>query len=205
MIKKGSNAITIASKQSINVFVHPDGQAYGMNPKVFIDKGKSLFIDIIFVELNLIPDRGCIVYTDEKFDQCYARRFQGSMVESSDCILPYYGPVVEFMDHDLCTGNQSELFRKRNDFQHCEKPCNEMTINFGFPYTRDAFEANELGKATVFFKFGRSVQVKTMVYSYGAISMLAEIGGYSGLMLGFSVLDLSKFLLRFTRRKSIGH
>ncbi len=72
-----------------------------------------------------------------------------------------------------------------------------MTISFGFPFTRDQFLESETNMAWVFFKLSHSVQEKTMVYNYDLMSMIAEIGGYSGLLLGISVLDLSKLALKY--------
>jgi hypothetical protein len=38
---------------------------------------------------------------------------------------------------------------------------------------------------------------KSYQYTYGFISLVAEIGGYSGLMLGISVLDLTKVASKY--------
>ena len=39
-----------------------------------------------------------------------------------------------------------------------------------------------------------AIKVKKMVYDYTILSLLAEIGGYTGLLLGVSVLNLNNMV-----------
>ena len=77
----------------------------------------------------------------------------------------------------------------------CSSPCSNYDVSFGFPFTRDAKEDEDFFNRTMaFFKIQPVVQIQKQVYSYGFVSMIAEIGGYTGLLLGVSVLDISKML-----------
>ena len=49
-------------------------------------------------------------------------------------------------------------------------------------------------KTYVHFKIFPTAQIQKSIYSYDFVSMIAEIGGYTGLLLGISVLDISKIL-----------
>ncbi len=88
-----------------------------------------------------------------------------------------------------------------------------MFIVYGFPTTDDTGDNSTAAK--LYYKLTTKVcliipllvmtvklldaillppsrQVRTSVRAYGALSMCAEFGGYMGLLLGFSVLDLAR-------------
>jgi len=53
-----------------------------------------------------------------------------------------------------------------------------------------------LGYLKVYLK--STVKVKKMVLNYPFLSMAAEVGGYSGLLLGISLLDVNKLIDKFS-------
>ena len=79
----------------------------------------------------------------------------------------------------------------------CGESCATHDITFGFPFIKISEENqtfNVFNKTYIHFKLYQTVPIQTTVYSYGFISMIAEIGSYTGLLLGISVLDISKFM-----------
>ena len=83
--------------------------------------------------------------------------------------------------------------------EECGKSCIGSVITFGFPNERKinvAFEEdrNRHNKTFAHFKIFPTTQIQKSIYSYNFISMIAEIGGYTGLLLGISVLDISRIL-----------
>ena len=75
-----------------------------------------------------------------------------------------------------------------------------MDISFGYPSIYDSTEDSSL---TLYFK--KSIPIRESHLAYPQSSFLAEIGGYMGLLLGFSLLDLAKvFDLFFIRIQSLG-
>ena len=87
----------------------------------------------------------------------------------------------------------------KSAFEDCGKSCVDSVILFGFPSERkidigikqDRIRQN---KTYVHFKIFPTAQIQKSIYSYDFVSMIAEIGGYTGLLLGISVLDISKIL-----------
>ena len=69
----------------------------------------------------------------------------------------------------------------------CPLPCTSMTITFGFPIYDD-YPADK-GRVVIYFK--TNINVRRNVVFYDEVHMLAEIGGYIGLLLGLSLLDLA--------------
>ena len=71
-----------------------------------------------------------------------------------------------------------------------------MEINFGYPTI-----VTSTDEAYVKLYFKMAVNVKTNILAYSSLSFLGEVGGYVGLILGFSLFDLSKIMQNFTSGK----
>ena len=82
----------------------------------------------------------------------------------------------------------------------CYRPCDYMDVSFGYPSIYDNEEDSSL---TFYFK--KSIPVRESHLAYPQSSLFAEIGGYMGLLLGFSILDFAKVVNLFCNRiKSLG-
>ena len=81
----------------------------------------------------------------------------------------------------------SVLFKYFHDF--CPMPCEKMTVNFaGHDVAGHHDVENE---AYVKFYIKDHIEVKKSHLSYTEVSLLAEIGGYVGLLLGVSLKDIA--------------
>ena len=69
-----------------------------------------------------------------------------------------------------------------------------MDINFGYPI----IDTTNIDEAYVKLYFKMAVQIHKNILAYSTLSFLAEVGGYIGLLLGFSLLDLSKVIKNLT-------
>ena len=70
-----------------------------------------------------------------------------------------------------------------------------MDVSFGHPSEYDITTDSSL---TLYFK--KSIQVRESYIAYPESSLFAEIGGYMGLLLGFSLLDFAKVVDIFSKR-----
>ena len=202
----GLEAIFINSKADMNVFVHHKNQYYAnINPKIYTEMDWPLFIDLNFELLNHIPrgNRNCSAELNGQYDDCFMIEALEGMMVMEGCVFPLYWPGSDsVLQYPICQGEHPGLFDKfvtSQIVENCQLPCETTTVSFGFPFKRKSLEGfdYESGKAYVMFKLSRSVNVKTMVLSYPPMSMIAEIGGYSGLLLGISALDLCRLLFRY--------
>ena len=117
------------------------------------------------------------------------------------CVLTeYYNleyPICSTKIWKMIYANLTTL--TKSAFEDCGKSCIDSVILFGFPSERkidigikqDRIRQN---KTYVHFKIFPTAQIQKSIYSYDFVSMIAEIGGYTGLLLGISVLDISKIL-----------
>ena len=71
----------------------------------------------------------------------------------------------------------------------CAKPCATMGVYFGFPIIGNNTEHPEVAYVKLYFK--TQINVHHSFLDYTALSMFGEVGGYIGLLLGFSFLDLT--------------
>ena len=100
-------------------------------------------------------------------------------------------------NESVCTLEKSHLSNwqntiLRNFHDWCFWPCETMTVTFaGFDSTADDGNENE---TYVKFYMKEQIQVKTSHFSYTKVSFLAEIGGYIGLLLGVSLMDLASLI-----------
>ena len=117
------------------------------------------------------------------------------------CVLTeYYNleyPICSTKIWKMIYANLTTL--TKSAFEDCGKSCIDSVILFGFPGERkidigikqDRIRQN---KTYVHFKIFPTAQIQKSIYSYDFVSMIAEIGGYTGLLLGISVLDISRIL-----------
>ena len=85
-------------------------------------------------------------------------------------------------------------YLKNEAIGSCGIPCSIMDINFGYPI----IDTTNIDEAYVKLYFRMAVNIHKNILAYSTLSFLAEVGGYIGLLLGFSLLDLSKVIKNLT-------
>ncbi len=76
----------------------------------------------------------------------------------------------------------------------CNAPCATLSLVLGMPF----YSRETDGDSSVKLYFKSATKVRKSVYAYTELSLLAEFGGYLGLLMGVSLLDLigiSRWLL----------
>ena len=126
------------------------------------------------------------------------------------CVLTaYYNleyPICSTKMWKMVYANLTTL--TKSAFEDCGKSCVDSVILFGFPSERkidigikqDRIRQN---KTYVHFKIFPTAQIQKSIYSYDFVSMIAEIGGYTGLLLGISVLDISKIFKNYLNNRNL--
>ena len=94
------------------------------------------------------------------------------------------------LPNDTMTGEYWDFIYKIAYNRYCKLPCASMEVTFP-TITKDEGAPDE---AYVVFYFPILVKVQTAYWSYTIISLLAEVGGSLGLLLGTSLLDVTKVI-----------
>ena len=72
-----------------------------------------------------------------------------------------------------------------------------MDVSFGYP---SVYEIANISSSTLTMYFKTSIPVRKSHIAYPESSLFAEIGGYTGLLLGFSLLDFTKIVKFFAEK-----
>ena len=85
----------------------------------------------------------------------------------------------------------------------CKKPCASMGIYFGAPiWAPNGYDED---KAYVKLYFKTDINVRRSQLAYTSISLFGELGGYVGLLLGISLMDITNLMERimlYLKRKA---
>ena len=207
--------VDIVSKMPIYVFINLPDQFYheDARSKVQVNTGESLFLEVTYDVLKINNDPLCTKYDEnEDYDSCKIQQVQKILEQTLGCSVPF----VEKRDGLLCepekAGAASKMFTDQigTQLEACPEPCVKIMTYFGFPFlTRNS---KLTGFARLYFK--NIVKVTEDFVSYDLLrsvslpmlrclshvsisSMISEIGGYSGLLIGFSMMDLVVILKSF--------
>lgn len=131
------------------------------------------------------------------YDQYYMDVIDEGMDKTMGCTSPYFTNRIEgTCNVGAFNDTQKEKFKKKYYDLISEAegtlgmPCSKMGIIFGYPVL-DLTDPNE---TLVKLYFKTHVSVRNNVLSYSTTNLFAEVGGYIGLLLGFSLLDLTQVL-----------
>ena len=144
-----------------------------------------------------------------KTDGCFIKRV-GELTNSTfGCV------VTEFynLEYQICSTKIWKMVKANlatfisSAVEECGKSCVDSLILFGFPNERkinSGFrDKNRQNKTFFHFKIFPTAQIQKSIYSYDFVSMIAEIGGYTGLLLGISVLDISKIFNNYLNNRHL--
>ena len=112
-------------------------------------------------------------------------------------------PFVKTKSH-ICTEEDSakkawNIGRKSPTKSNCPSPCNYLKA-MSIPIRKEMFEKIRFLQ----FLFPESIRVQRAYYAYSGVSLIAEIGGYVGLFLGWSlyqITDAVEFSIQSLKRK----
>lgn len=148
----------------------------------------GIFFDIVSLLDNTYND--CI---EEDYDQCIFSSMEEKMLEQFGCTVPL--AWVQNKDNVCKTKNESKLaqnwFFKNlvNQNGICKKKCMFTNVLLGPLVTLPNRNGPNSSEVSLIF---RSEIKKTSEYLlYSDLSMLAETGGYLGLLCGVSVVNVS--------------
>ena len=208
-------AATIVTKIDSIIWVHQYGQMLSPDGKTkfeIMTKNKCLFITLTYKLFK--TSTNCNYYHGEEgYDFCTVTNTAKQLWEGLGCVLPMSNssyPICQnnshsiqaFQMHDAMIGKFSSI---------CPNPCKTMQVSFGFPSYGECGKQDGEGWARLYFKQNIEVIedrlnysllrfsfIDVLSYILSIFSMVAEIGGMSGLLLGISVLEFIRQLTTTT-------
>ena len=147
---------------------------------------------------------GCDPSMNLDFDATLYRVANSKLEDKFGCTVPFLPPftsnktrkITKICDDSKTGSDAQELydyFKSGGLSQISKQPCATMDIFLGLPFTSSHSNEKE-----AYFKIylKTAVKVKKTVLDYDYLTMIGEFGGYTGLLLGISLVDI---LIRFNR------
>ena len=200
LLEAGPLEIVFNFFDKTDIFIHHRGQFLSPNSRSRVDVDKGKFVKIAVnhevVQLlsgeefgNCVDDYG----KSKDFDNCMYDNLKRLMIESVGCTVPWLPDKSSICTDESKRKKAFEVYQanRRNQKDICPNSCLFTNMYFGPPVTgNNAVEYSD--KARGIFYFRRDIKTTTEYLLYSFLSMIAEIGGYVGLLLGASLVNIGK-------------
>ena len=154
------------------------------------------------VSINTLGERHdhfCNGDMDSNYDEEIYKMIANKNSESLNCSVPFHPPIRSDMTGKLigiCNNSNLGMKAYENYDEALRigpqipkyKPCSSMDVVLGLPLIALDQDGNE---AFIRFYFKSHVKVKSIILYYDFASLVADLGGYIGMLLGISLIDLT--------------
>ena len=203
IVGQGVHAIDFSSSMNLYIYFHHPGQFLSIDTKskLYTLKGHKLFMDMTYsIMENTLKSESpipCSDETDFEFDNCFYQAIGQDLMNEFNCVVPF---IKTSENNNICLNkSQTEagkmmiaLEKSLTTTGPCMSPCTSMDIDFGVLFD-DAIR-NDDKKSFLRIYFKSNIKFQQTIYDYTLLSLLAEIGGYTGLLLGISVANITTVL-----------
>lgn len=207
--KAGPLEVVFDFYDKTDIFIHHPGQFLSPNSRSRVDVARGYFTKIA-INHEVVQMLGgqefstCVNQDLEEyatFDDCMYGRMQQLMLQRVGCTVPWIPDKSNICVEDGQRKAAFEVYQqnRRNQRDICPNSCLFTNMYFGPPVTGINNEERSKFAWGVFY-FRRDIKVTTEYFLYSLLSMAAEIGGYVGLLLGASLVNLGQinnFLLDY--------
>ena len=205
------------------MFLHmPNQYHYTSNGVSYsIDTSKKTVYQIGFSnhqQLERTKANGRMSCKKHNYDKCFEDLQYRRMVEVSidNCTAPWYEKsmvldarlfvIQPLIFTSFRANDNSNICTKAKDVnatvwvsqdmlqsirQYCPSPCYTMQVSA----SGDNVVQAKAGKPQLILYFQTRIQMGDENYLYPALSLFAEVGGFMGLILGYSILNMAEFVV----------
>ena len=109
-----------------------------------------------------------------------------------NCICPIRTNSYDYRPHCVLNETHLKAYEFYEDLaleEKCHLDCSSMNVFFDRSDDNDKGWQHNSSYARLYFK--SKVKVSKSVIDYDAITLMAEVGGYMGLLLGSSIMDIT--------------
>ena len=196
----GITKLLMVFNQNVDLKIHTRGMFF-MTTKyinIGIEKIGAVLKYDIFEQLNT-KDKPCSPDPEYSKDDCILQQIYFESMKKFGCTTPF-GLDKTSICLNKTIGGQARLFYDEQILtdsypQICPNPCSTLTPTFSITSRSDNAWSS---KALLSIEFPTEVKVIQAYPAYTFLSLIAEVGGYVGLFLGISVLDLKGLFSYFS-------
>ena len=200
IVGQGVHAIDFSSSMNLYVYFHHPGQFLSIDTKskLYTLKGHKFFMDMTYSIMgNTLKSESpipCSDETDFEFDNCFYQAIGQDLMNEFNCVVPF---IKTSENNNICLNkSQTEAGKVMIALEKfltttgpCMSPCTSMDIDFGVLFDDAIRNDDEKSFLRIYFK--SNIKFQQTIYDYTLLSLLAEIGGYTGLLLGISVANIT--------------
>ena len=204
IVARGINGIDFLSNMNLFIYFHHPGQFLSMDTKskLYTLKGRKHFMDMTYsIMKNTLKSEStipCSGETNFEFDNCFYQAIAQDLTNKLNCVVPF---IKTSENNNICVNKaQTEIDQMMLALEKsltttgpCMSPCTSMNIFFGVLFD-DAIRNDEKSFLRIYFK--SNIKFQQTIYDYTLLSLLAEIGGYTGLLLGISVANITTVIAK---------
>ncbi|XP_059098535.1 uncharacterized protein LOC131892719 [Tigriopus californicus] len=195
LVEAGVLEIVFDFRTKTDIFIHHKGQFLSPNARsrVDVDTGHFVKIAVNHEVVQLLGDDGSCVNVKIDYDTCIYQTLRDLMLAQVGCTVPWLPDKSKICIVEEDRKNVTVIYQanRRNQKNICPNSCLFTNMYFGPPVTGMANEEeSNIGRAIFYFR--RDIKTTTEYFLYSPLSMLAEIGGYVGLLLGMSLFKLTE-------------
>ena len=176
--------------------------------KVYSDLGTKHYLDVHFdISINTwteSPDIPCNHTMNTRYDELLYQNLRHLLVSEFNCTVPFLPDEVSSKNeqtNQICLDpevrkksyDRYDLLKRNNGNKACDNPCSTIQTYFGLFFKDTKYNGD---KAYIKIYLQSMTTIKLTVMDYDAVDMVADIGGYTGLLLGMSAIHVSKLIFK---------
>ena len=139
-----------------------------------------------------------------RYDEFLYKNLRNILVSEFSCTVPFFPDYVTNQEnHEIEICNSAEkrkaayakydLLKRNKENMVCANPCSSIQTYCGPIFEDPSYVKN---RAYLKIYLQSTTKINFTVLDYDEISLVADIGGYCGLLLGVSVIHLSKLVFK---------
>ena len=181
-----AHAVMLGERNDISLNIHDIGQIQRMTDQ---DDHTDHLPDTTFRH-----EHTC---SPEPYDACMYDRMSKEMISHTkdNCTVPWYPPhelsngTICSSEDDINTAYNIHYSRISNARKDCNEPCRMLVLNQAGKNYQGKNETCDHG--LIYFYFSATSFQSIEHFLYPIETLVAEFGGYMGLLLGVSILDIA--------------
>ena len=160
---------------------------------VFLDSASELYVNT----LENLDGHTCNIEMNHNYDQTIYKKVAKENEAQFNCTVPFHPTMTSQLTGsiiEICNNSETGKNALRNWWTNAytttnkSKPCTEMVIYLGIPDISNGKSDNE-SFLHVYLK--SDMKVKSIILYYDLTTLAADIGGYIGMFLGVSLIDVT--------------
>lgn len=185
----------------IDVHLHQNGLLNSeLTKDILIEfKGdENVFVSVGREIKNMLDYMGqpCIENPQYFLDQCRHQQLHEETMKKVGCTTPFGYNMTNICKDPNLSVEAKRLYldirfnpKSWHGFQQCLFPC--QLQKFQVSLSKEQVDPSHQNHSMLLFNFEKFITVSTSYHSYGFLELLAEVGGYVGLCLGYSLYHFS--------------